>query len=98
LKKVESLNFDDDDSISNISKNSEKRVGAKRGRKPKDYEVYKRESKIRIRDFKALAKDMGKSVEERKKWRSCASALKTRLAIRSREEAQKTMKKMLMLQ
>lgn len=68
---------------------SQKRVGAKRGRKPKDFEVYRRESKIRIREFKAMAKDLSKSVEERKKWRSCASALKTRLSVRCKEEEEK---------
>lgn len=78
--------------MSDLSKNSGRRVGAKRGRKPKDYQVYKKESKLRIREFKALAKNMTKSVEERKKWRSCASALKTRLAIRTREEEQRTIK------
>jgi hypothetical protein len=78
--------------MSDLSKNSERRVGAKRGRKPKDYQIYKKESKLRIREFKALAKNMCKSVEERKKWRSCASALKTRLAIRTREEEQRAMR------
>ncbi len=36
-----------------------------------------------------MAKDMRKTPEERKKWRSCASALKTRLAIRAKEEQEK---------
>ncbi len=36
-----------------------------------------------------MAKDMRKTAEERKKWRSCASALKTRLAIRAKEEQEK---------
>jgi len=36
-----------------------------------------------------MAKDMSRSVHERKKWRSCASALKTRLALRCREEQEK---------
>ena len=53
--------------------------------------MYKRESKVRIREFKALAKDPTKTVEERKKWRSCASALKTRLTARYREEEEKRM-------
>ena len=74
---------------SDLSLQSAKRYGAKRGRKPKDFAVYKRESKLRIREFKALAKDPTKSVEERKKWRSCASALKTRLTARYREEEEK---------
>lgn len=77
------------DRYSDLSVQSAKRYGAKRGRKPKDFAVYKRESKMRIREFKALAKDPTKSVEERKKWRSCASALKTRLTARYREEEEK---------
>jgi hypothetical protein len=92
LKRATDTESIDDESISDLSKNSERRVGAKRGRKPKDYQVYRKESKLRIREFKALAKNMTKSVEERKKWRSCASALKTRLAIRTREEEQRAMK------
>jgi len=60
--------------------------GAKRGRKPKPFEDYQRESLMRIRDFKAKAKDLALCVEERKRWRSCASALKTRLALRQKEK------------
>lgn len=69
-----------------MSEISIKIPGAKRGRKPKPFEVYQKESLIRIRDFKAKAKDLTLCVEERKRWRSCASALKTRLALRQKEK------------
>lgn len=56
--------------------------GAKRGRKPLDLKTYIAQSQIRIREFKNKSKDQSRPIQERKKWRSCASALKTRLAIR----------------
>lgn len=56
--------------------------GAKRGRKPLDLKTYIAQSQIRIREFKQKSKDQSRPIQERKKWRSCASALKTRLAIR----------------
>jgi len=64
-------------------------VGAKRGRKPKDFATYKKESKSRIKKFKELANDPDCSIVDRKKWRSCASALKTRLMARYREFQEK---------
>jgi hypothetical protein len=71
---------------SEMSAITERMPGAKRGRKPKPFEIYQRESLIRIRDFKAKAKDLTLCVAERKRWRSCASALKTRLALRQKEK------------